>query len=264
MYHLHLQIPVKITHALCAALLFTLMTASTPSWAAPVHTGTITETMNAGGYTYVLLKKDGEKQWVALPESKVKVGETISYVQGVVMKNFSSSTLKRTFDSIIFSEGIAADKPIAKNGGKDPFTTAVEAEKKPEEQPEKQQAMSPGSDGAVTPFMELKIDKAVAENGYTVEEIFTKKESLKDKTVTVRGKIMKINTAIMGKNWVHLQDGTGNPMHNTHDLVLTTTETLPMGEVVTLTGKVTVDRDFGYSYKYALLIEDATLVPVSK
>lgn len=260
MHHLQMKIPSKITEAFLVSFFVVSMTVATPCWAATVHTGTITETMNAGGYTYVLLKKNDLEQWVALPETQVKIGDTISYVQGVVMKDFSSPTLNRTFDSIIFSEGITTEKPTAKNGEKDPFAKAVEGEKKPEEQ----QATSSGSDGAVTPFIELKIDKAEADNSYTIEELFTKKESLKGKNITVRGKIMKINTAIMGKNWVHLQDGTGNPMHNSHDLVITTAETLLKDAIVTLTGKVTVDRDFGYSYKYDLLIEEAKLVPLSK
>jgi hypothetical protein len=68
--------------------------------------GKVVETMNSGGYTYVALEKDGKKTWVALPDSKVKVGQEITCQPGMEMNNFTSKTLNRTFPSIIFSGGI--------------------------------------------------------------------------------------------------------------------------------------------------------------
>lgn len=68
--------------------------------------GKIVETMNAGGYTYVALENNGKKTWVALPDSKVKVGQQITCQPGMPMQNFTSKTLNRTFDVIIFSGGI--------------------------------------------------------------------------------------------------------------------------------------------------------------
>ena len=69
--------------------------------------GNVVETMNSGGYTYVALEKNGKKTWVALPETKVKVGQKVTCQPGGEMKNFTSKTLKRTFESIIFSPGIS-------------------------------------------------------------------------------------------------------------------------------------------------------------
>jgi len=68
--------------------------------------GSVTETMNAGGYTYLCLEKDGQKKWAAIPESQVKVGDEVEISQGMVMSNFTSKSLNRTFDAIIFSQGI--------------------------------------------------------------------------------------------------------------------------------------------------------------
>jgi hypothetical protein len=68
--------------------------------------GKVVETMNAGGYTYVCLENSGKKQWVAVPETKVKVGQQVTCSPGMVMLNFTSKTLKRTFESVIFSQGI--------------------------------------------------------------------------------------------------------------------------------------------------------------
>lgn len=68
--------------------------------------GKVLETMNSGGYTYVSLDNNGKKIWVALPESKVKVGQNVTCQPGMEMKNFTSKTLNRSFDSIIFSGGL--------------------------------------------------------------------------------------------------------------------------------------------------------------
>lgn len=68
--------------------------------------GKVVETMNSGGYTYVFLEKNGKKTWVAVPETAVKVGQEIACQPGMEMKNFTSKTLNRTFESILFSGGI--------------------------------------------------------------------------------------------------------------------------------------------------------------
>jgi len=68
--------------------------------------GKVVETMNSGGYTYVALENNGKKTWIALPETKLTVGQMLTCQPGVEMKNFTSKTLKRTFDSVIFSGGI--------------------------------------------------------------------------------------------------------------------------------------------------------------
>lgn len=68
--------------------------------------GKVVETMNSGGYTYVSIENGGKRTWVALPDSKVKVGQQITCQPGMPMQNFTSKTLNRTFDTIIFSGGI--------------------------------------------------------------------------------------------------------------------------------------------------------------
>ncbi|HYA27148.1 MAG TPA: hypothetical protein VEE82_04040 [Thermodesulfovibrionales bacterium] len=67
--------------------------------------GKVIETMDSGGYTYALLEKDGNKIWVAVPQMKVEKGKNMSFQPGGVMENFTSKTLNRTFDKIIFSAG---------------------------------------------------------------------------------------------------------------------------------------------------------------
>jgi len=78
-----------------------------PAMAQVELSGKVVETMNSGGYTYVSLEKSGKKTWVAIPQAAVKVGQELSCQPGMEMKNFTSKTLNRTFESIIFSGGIA-------------------------------------------------------------------------------------------------------------------------------------------------------------
>lgn len=68
--------------------------------------GKIIETMNSGGYTYVCLENNGKKTWVAMPQTKVSVGQQVTCRSGMEMKNFTSKTLKRTFESVVFSDGL--------------------------------------------------------------------------------------------------------------------------------------------------------------
>ena len=97
---------------------------------------------------------------------------------------------------------------------------------------------------------------AKAEGGKTVAEVFAEKDALAGTPVTFRGKVVKTNPDIMGKNWLHVRDGSGE--EGTNDLTITTAGTLPnIGDTVVVTGNVTLNKDFGMGYAYDVLIEDA-------
>ena len=74
------------------------------------HKGKVIETMDSGGYTYVQVDENGQKLWVAVMQTKVKVGDTVEFPDSPPMVNFSSKTLKRTFEKIIFAPGLAVNK----------------------------------------------------------------------------------------------------------------------------------------------------------
>jgi hypothetical protein len=176
------------------------------------------------------------------------------------MENFTSKTLDRTFDAVVFSPGLADNKvQPAGQAADDSFTAAIKAEKSAAI-PDAAMALSAGSAGAIAPLEEISIEKAAAENGYSVEEIFTKAKELAGKKVRVHGKVVKFSPMIMGKNWVHVQDGTGDPMQNSHDLVMTTGETVTVGSIVTMEGILAAEKDFGAGYKYAAIVEDAAVI----
>jgi hypothetical protein len=113
-------------------------------------------------------------------------------------------------------------------------------------------AASGGSGGAKAP---------VTSDPIKVSEAYEKAGKLDKKTVVVRGKVVKVSKGIMGKNWVHLRDGSGDPGKGTNNLVVTTQDVPNVGDVVTAKGTLYKDKDFGAGYKYQVIVEEATVKP---
>ncbi|MFA6315983.1 MAG: DNA-binding protein [Elusimicrobiota bacterium] len=234
-----------------AILLSALLCAPTRLSAAPAETpvlaGVVAEAMDSGGYTYVLLKEGKSSQWAAVPPMKVKVGQKLSLQPGMVMKNFKSPSLKRTFKSIIFSGG-----PAGEAAASDPHGGMGMGPEHGTGKP----AMGHG--GSSVPLQQgLKIEKAPGPDGVTVAGLHGRAKELDGKQVAVRGTIVKVSQAIMGRNWVHLQDGTGSAKQKNYDLVLTTTELPEAGETAVFKGTARRDRDMGMGLRYPLIVEDA-------
>lgn len=91
----------------------------------------------------------------------------------------------------------------------------------------------------------------------TVSALYEEKKTLAGQLVRVQGKVVKVNNGILGRNFLHVQDGTGG--QSTNDLTVTSAQTATVGDQVTVTGRVVVDKDFGSGYLYPLLVEDATI-----
>lgn len=104
---------------------------------------------------------------------------------------------------------------------------------------------------------EVKVEKAPGKDARTVAEIFARKATLKGTEVVVRGRVVKFNAEIMGRNWIHLRDGSGSADKQDHDITVTTTDMVAKGDIVTVRGKVALDRDFTAGYAYPVMIEDA-------
>ncbi|WP_339133733.1 MAG: DNA-binding protein [Candidatus Electrothrix sp. GW3-4] len=220
--------------------------------------GKVLEVQSAGGYTYLLIKNEQGEIWTALPESKVEAGQEVIVAPGMMMKAFESKALGKTFDVIIFSSGLAdaGDMQQAVTG-QDPH--APEGPKKPVSEAELAK-LSGGSARAVVPANEIKVEKAEGKNAQTVEECFANAGQLNNKKVRVRGKVVKFSSMIMGKNWIHLQDGTGDPAQKTHDLVVTSSGESKKGAVITIEGILHKDKDFGAGYRYAAIVEEAKIL----
>jgi hypothetical protein len=106
---------------------------------------------------------------------------------------------------------------------------------------------------------DVKVPKATGADAKTVSEIVGNRTALKDKNVVVRGKVVKFTPAVMGKNWVHLQDGSGSAKDQTNDVLVTTQGETKVGDVVIAKGVVKTDVDLGSGYSYKVLVENATL-----
>jgi len=219
----------------------------------PVETvpisGKVVEVAEGGGYSYFLIEKDGKKSWVATPPLKVKVGETVTFQPGMEMKDFTSKALNKTFDTIIFSEG----PPRSEISPQD----AEALKSKAHEKLKQDKSLPAGKDGKP---LDVKVEKAGGANGYTVAELYEKSGALNGKEVVVTGRVVKVSKKIMGKNWVHLQDGSGDAASGTNNLVTTTQDVVVVGDVVTAKGILAKDRDFGGGYQYVVIIEETTLV----
>lgn len=226
----------KLSAITCTvALLVLFLTGAIPAGASAELSGKVLETMDSGGYTYALIESGNSKTWVAVPHTKILKGQKITFKPGMEMQNFESKTLKRKFDNIVFSEGVAEGN-APQGDGKETTKGSV-----------------------VVPAERVKVEKAAGPDAYTVAEIFKNAKKLDKKVVSVKGKVVKVSSGIMQMNWLHIQDGTGEQKKGTHDLVVTTQESAAVGDIVTASGKIANDKDFGSNYKYKVILEGATL-----
>src|SRR3972149_1471736 len=115
--------------------------------------------------------------------------------------------------------------------------------------------------GAINNVYSAEADRfaAVKDDVVKIEEVFAKKDTLNGRKITVKGEVVKFNSGIMGKNWVHIQDGSGKP--GTNDLTATTQDSAKVGDKVIITGTLAVGKDFGAGYIYEAIIEEASMTP---
>ncbi|GBE03750.1 hypothetical protein BMS3Abin09_00671 [bacterium BMS3Abin09] len=201
--------------------------------------GKVVETMNSGGYTYINIEQDGKATWAAVPAMQVTVGQDVSVMPGFVMNNFKSSSLDRTFESIVFSSGIAGDEAKTSDA-----------------------MLSGGGHAGATPAEKvenIKVDKAEGPDAYTVAELHAKRGDLDTKNVVLRGQVVKVGKAIMGKNWIHIQDGSGSVSDGTNDIIVTSQDVPEVGTVAIAKGTLHKDKDFGMGYFYTVIIEDGSI-----
>jgi hypothetical protein len=200
-------------------------------------TGKVIEAKNAAGFTYLNLQTPDGPVWAAIPQTTIEAGKDVTLQVSMVTQNFESKALGRKFDSLVFATLPGAAAMPAGHGG---------AEATPAETP------APAA---------TSVDVPKAEGGKTVAEVWAEKASLKDKPVRIRGKVVKFLPGIMGRNWLHLRDGSGDPAKKTDDITVTTKATVHTGDVVVVDGTVRTGKDFGAGYAYEVIVEDATVAP---
>jgi hypothetical protein len=213
--------------------------------------GVVEETLDASDSTYMRLKTEGGETWAAVTKASVKKGDRVTVVNAMSMDGFESKTLNRKFDRIVFGNlggGAAAPPaPVSSHG-----SASTEAS-----QASLMAAQHAAVAGGPAETGDIAVAKAEGKDGRTVAQLFAERLSLKDKTVSVRGKVVKANASIMGRNWIHLRDGSGSREKKDDDLTVTTHDTAGVGDIVLVKGVVHVDRDFGAGYAYPVILEDA-------
>ena len=205
--------------------------------------GKVTEKIDAGQYSYLKLRTANGEVWTAVPKAETKIGEDVS-VGGIAwMEGFTSPTLNRTWDRIAFGS-LESGAPAAASAGA--ATSGLPAGHPPIE------ASASAGAGAAGP---IKVAKAGGAQGRTVADIYAQRAALKDKKVSVRGKVVKATNGVLGKNWLHLRDGTGEG--STSDLAVASEQTAAVGDTVLVSGVVKLDRDLGAGYHYDVIVEEA-------
>ncbi|WLT31516.1 hypothetical protein [Geothrix sp. PMB-07] len=204
--------------------------------------GKVLERLDASPYCYLRIQTVRGDVWAAVPEAKIEKGTEVTIANPMLMNNFESKTLNRTFPEVYFGTlapagGTVAAAPAAPAAGASPMGTPPPA-----------------------PLEVTKLEKASGPDAQTVGDLWAKKGSLKEKTVAIHGKVVKYNPGVMGRNWLHLQDGSGDTTKGTHDIAVTTQDTVAKGDVVTIKGVLRLDKDFGSGYTYPLIVEEAKVV----
>lgn len=201
--------------------------------AAGNHKVVVEDVLQAASYTYLNVSENGATFWIAVTKADFQKGQTLYYTGGLEMRNFESKDLGKTFDVIYFVDSINS-RPTAAAPG----------------------AAMQSPHGKVVTGKDASISVAKAKGGITIAELYSNRKKYAGKTVTVRGKVVKANMAIMGRNWVHIQDGSSSG--DNYDLTVTTNDNVNVGDVVTFQGVIALDKDFTAGYVYDVIMEGAT------
>lgn len=197
------------------------------------------ETLHTDKYTYVRVNENGQSFWIAIPKSNVQIGTTYYYSGGLMKKNFQSKEYDRVFETLYLVPGLTTEPGGAQGGG-----SAVD------------QALSGGPHNHEADVAPPTSEIAGAKGSVKIASLMANLGKYDGKVIKVTGKCVKLNPMIMGRNWIHIQDGSANNF----DLTVTTTDQVELGSIVTLEGTIGLNRDFGAGYKYNVIMEGAKTI----
>ena len=218
--------------------LFLIIASCTSNTTDGFTTVKVKEVEQVGSYTYLLVKAKGPEYWVAVPSMEASPGEIYKYQGGMLMQDFYSKELDKTFDKVVFLEAIFAENNMPAPAS----SPAPQAE----------------THGGKVAVEKSTVNVEAGEGTIAISDLFSDPKAYDGKTIRVKGEVTKFNPAIMDRNWVHLQDGT--EFGGKYDLTATSIESFEAGAIVTLEGILAVNKDFGYGYSYEILLEKATAV----
>jgi len=196
--------------------------------------GELIDTLNSGGYTYAQIKTNDGNVWAAGPITSVKKGDQISFNGRMPMQKFYSKTLNRDFDVIYF---ISAFTVNGKSAASASFPKNLDPHKNTNKN---------ADDLILKSFSKAK-------DGHTIADVIKNKNKLIKQPIRVRGQVSKFTADVMGKNWIHIRDSSSKQQY----LTVTTNSTVALNDIITVEGKLTLNKDFGYGYVYDVIIENA-------
>ncbi|MBK6282098.1 MAG: hypothetical protein IPF54_04995 [Draconibacterium sp.] len=189
---------------------------------------------------------------MAISKQEVKPGEVYYYSEGLPMQNFHSKEVDRTFDEIYFVSAIS--KTPIKNGEMSGMGSGamggMGAMGGSGSEPTHSGKISTEQNSAIT------IEKLAGE--ITVAQVFANRDNYSGKEIEIKGVVVKVNKEVMGKKWIHIQDGTND--NGNYDLTITSADLAEINDEVTGRGKIVLNKDFGYGYSYEVIMEDAQIV----
>ena len=202
-----------------------------------LHTVVVKEVIQTPTYTYLNVNEGDKNFWIAVNSGEAKVGETYFYVGGLLKENFESKELNKTFDELYLIGNLVSANHGNQMSSNDSKNEDLGAVKEP-----------------VTNSVKTNI---IRQNGSVkISEIVNNPKKYEGQTVQIDGECTKINNGIMGKNWIHLKDGSKDDF----DLVITSNDEVTVGSIVTIKGDVVLNKDFGAGYKYDLILENGVIV----
>lgn len=219
------------------------------------NTVKVLEVEQVGSYTYMLVRGSDSEHWIAASSMVANPGETYKYKGGLLMTGFYSKDLDRTFEEVLF-----LDEIISENAAMNQGNTSMDQGKAPMDQDHASmhQGMQELTPGSVVVDEKADIKISGTEGTISIAELYSNPGAYDGKTVQVQGKVTRFNSAIMERNWVHIQDGTEH--EGKYDLTATSNEKFIVGNTVIIEGILAIDLDFGYGYSYEILLEKATAV----
>ncbi len=208
----------------------------------------VAEVIQGNTYTYMKVKENSGDKWMAVSKQEIQPGDVYFYEEGLPMSNFHSKEIDRTFEEIYFVSSISKT-PIAKSMPMDEMGSMEGAG----------DAHIHTGKASAEQNSSITLEKKAGE--ITVGEIFSKRNEFSGKEVEIRGIVVKVNREVMGKNWIHIQDGTNDGEGN-FDLTVTSADLADAGDEITLKGKIILNKDFGYGYSYEVIMEDALILSI--
>ncbi|MEN8125360.1 MAG: GW dipeptide domain-containing protein [Bacteroidota bacterium] len=201
-----------------------------------MHKVIIKEIITATKYTYLNVQENDKQFWIATRKQDVNKGGTYYYNGGLLKTNFESKEHNKIFDTIYLVTSLVQEI----HGINSPKTDTQISKQNIKEKPT------------------ASSEKIIKQEGsITIADLVENSKKYEGKTVQISGKCVKINPNIMGKNWIHIKDGSKDD----YDLIITSDKFVKEGTMITIKATVTLNKDFGAGYKYDLILENGIIIP---